>query len=163
MSDLTAERLRELLHYDPETGLFVWRVRSSSRAGPGDAAGRPDKRGYMWVGIDRRVRSVHRLAWLYVHGSWPLNEIDHIDGDKGNNRIENLRDVTRSTNQQNFRVARRGTRSGLLGAWMHPCGRWTSQIVVDGQRRHLGLFDTPEQAHAAYLAAKRSHHAGCTI
>lgn len=162
-STLTAARLRELLHYDPETGVFTWRVRTNSHVAAGSSAGSLDGCGYMRIGISGTSHQAHRLAWLHVHGRWPDGDIDHIDGNREKNRISNLRDVAHSVNQQNQRRAHSRNKScGLLGVGAHRL-RWRAQIMVDGKRLHLGTFDTPEQAHDAYISAKRLHHAGCTI
>ena len=158
---LKAERLRELLNYDPETGVFTWRVSRRATARPGSVAGTITPKGYraIWIGANYRA---HRLAWLYVHGEWPSGEIDHIDGNRANNAIANLRDVSTSFNHENLRKARSDSRHGFLG--VSPMGkRWKARITVRGKFQHLGIYDTPEEAHAVYLEAKRRLHAGCTI
>lgn len=160
--ELTAERLRELLHYDPDTGVFTWRVRTNSRAAAGAVAGAMTGRGYLRIGINRKEYMSHRLAWLYVHGSWPEGDIDHRDGNPLNNRIGNLRDVTNVVNLQNQRRARAGNKCGLLGVSPSQ-GKWMAQIRAEGRNRYLGRFDTPALAHAAYLRAKRELHPGCTL
>jgi hypothetical protein len=149
---ITAERLRELLHYDPETGVFTWRLpRRGVRAGYEAGASRSD--GYRRIQVDGRVIYAHRLAWPYMTGEWPDAEIDHINGDPSDNRIVNLRPATRSQNSANGRKPSDNT-SGLKGVSWHARGRkWRAQIVVNGKCRHLGLFDCPAAAHAAYLAA----------
>ena len=100
---LTVERLRELLHYDSDTGVFTWRVYRSPGAKKGDVAGCVNEGGYIATQVDRKHYLSHRLAWLYVYGAWPIDEIDHKDGNPANNHIANLRDVTRLTNSQNLR------------------------------------------------------------
>ena len=162
-STLTAERLREVLDYDPETGVFVWRIRTSNCVKVGDVAGGLRLDGYFAIGLDGRTYLAHRLAWLWVHGHWPQYGIDHIDGDVENNRITNLRDVDQSTNMQNVKKACVNNKtSGLLGS--HPSGKkWRAQITVGGKIHYLGTFDTQELAYAAYLGAKRLFHSGCTI
>lgn len=161
LTEITAEQLRELLDYDPESGRFTWRV-----ALPGQKAGSPagclDSYGYVVIRIDGANRKAHRLAWLIAYGEWPDDQIDHINGDRSDNRIANLRSLTNQGNQQNRRTAHRGNSSGLLGV-SPKRGKWRAQIKVDGKKRHLGLFDTPEAAHAAYLEAKRKLHPTCSI
>ena len=164
VNDLTAARLRELLSYDPETGVFI-RSSNSRRAKKGDMAGWVNALGYRAVSIQSRTYLCHRLAWLYVTGQWPCGVIDHINGDPGDNRWRNLRDVAHRTNIENQRVAARSNKStGLLGATLHKAsGLYQAQLKTHGKRLGLGYFKTPEEAHAAYLEAKRRLHAGCTI
>jgi hypothetical protein len=166
-ADLSAEQLRELLHYDPETGVFTWKVRPSIRVKRvGAVAGNIGAGGYAVINLTKfgSPKKAHRLAWLYIHGKWPEADIDHINGDRLDNRIVNLRDVSRRINTENLRSARRHSKSGLLGAhWHEPFKKWYSVITTDRKRKFLGLFKTPEEAHQAYLAAKRKLHEGCTI
>lgn len=162
MNELTAARLRELLSYDQGTGVFTWRVRMNNLAA-GAVAGCLGSRGYWRIKVNKRIYQAHRLAWLYVHGLWPNGDIDHVDGERANNVISNLRDVSQSVNGQNQRRAHsKNKSSGLLGVSANR-GRWRAQILVAGKNITLGRFDTPELAYSAYLAAKREHHAGCTI
>lgn len=106
----------------------------------------------------------HRLAWLYVHGRWPDGLIDHKNGDRADNRFDNLRDVAHRVNMQNLRKAFVSSKTGLLGASPLKDGRFGAFIKRDGKSKNLGTFDTPELAHAAYVAAKRViHHEGNTL
>lgn len=164
-SALTAERLRSLLKYDAETGVFVWLVSTNGRIKVGDIAGSFNNKGYVAIGCDGKERKAHRLAWLWTHGAWPSEQIDHIDGNKANNRLANLREVTNTENQQNRRRARRDNKStGLIGAKLHrKTGKYMASIDVNKQRLYLGLHDTAELAHEAYVKAKREHHSVCTI
>jgi hypothetical protein len=157
---LTAERLRELLTYDPDTGLFIRRVNRQGRWGKaGTVAGHINPHGYrvIWIGANYMA---HRLAWLYVHGALPEGQLDHINQDKTDNRMENLRLVTHAENMQN-RPHQRNNVSGFKG--VAPCrrtGRWQALICSNNKQIHLGFFDTPELAHAAYCeAAARLHTA----
>jgi hypothetical protein len=165
---LTAERLRELLDYDPATGVFTWRLvnRRAFRAKAGDRAGtRPDGAGYLPIGVDGKVYRAHRLAWLHVHGTWPFGVIDHINGIRHDNRIENLRDVPVKINAQNQRRAVSTNLAGMQGVWT-PRGRakkFAAYIIANGIRIRLGSFDTADLAHAAYMDAKRRLHEGCTV
>lgn len=159
---LTAERLKEMFHYDPLTGVFNRRI-SSGRSRAGSFVGWVEHDGYLRVCIDKKKYSLHRLAWLYVFGHDPKGEIDHIDGCKTDNRICNLRDVPRQTNAENARLAHRHNKSGLLGAHGKKTGKFESWIQASGTRHYLGLFDRAEDAHDAYINAKRELHAGCTI
>jgi len=159
---LTADRLLELLAYEPGTGEFRWLVRSARCIRPGDLAGTVHVRGYRLVSIDGRKYRAHRLVWLYVRGEWPAQDIDHLNGDRADNRIENLRDVDKTVNMQNQRAASKNSATGLLG--VAPSGKkWRAQIRVDGRVRYLGTHATPELASLAYLTAKRLLHPGCTI
>lgn len=163
---LTAERLREVLHYDASTGEFTWKKKPSersARAKVGSRAGWVVAGGYRFIGIDGEKLGAHRLAVMYATGVMP-SETDHIDGDPTNNRLANLREVTHRENMQNMRRARKQNRSGTLGVSLHPTtGRYRAAIEVDGERRHLGYHATAEEAHAAYLAAKRHLHEGNTL
>lgn len=161
---LTAERLRELVEYDPKTGVFVRRVVLSNVVKVGDVAGSKSvKTGHYFIWVEGKRYGAHRLAWLYMTGTWPKKNIDHINGDGSDNRWCNLRDVAQSVNLQNIRSANKRNTSGLLGAHDHGDGKYTSQIQVDGKRRYLGIFSTAAEAHKAYVTAKRVLHVGCTI
>ncbi len=159
---ITQDRLRELLCYDQETGVFQWLV-SRGRARAGSIAGSADSYGYLQTKIFGRIYLNHRLAWLYAHGEWPDEQIDHINGCRYDNRLANLRKVSASINQQNQRKARLDNKSGFLGVGRIG-KRWQARISYPGSKdTYLGLFDTPELAHAAYLEAKRRLHPGGTI
>lgn len=157
MRDLTAGRLRELLDYDPDTGVFTWKISRRGRVKAGDVAGALRHDGYIQIGIDGRLHQAHRLAWLYVTGESPPSEIDHISCVRTDNRIANLRLATRSENQQNQSKAQKRNKTGFLGVSPHQ-GKFQAQIKVDGKVRTIGRFPTPEAAHAAYLEAKRQLH-----
>jgi hypothetical protein len=161
---LTADRLREVLHYDPLTGFFTWRVTLSRRNQAGNRTGktrRADRRVY--IGVDNGLYLAHRLAWLYVHGRWPEPLIDHIDGDASNNAISNLREATQAENTQNLHRAHRDNRSGFLGVQCARNGKFAARlksgpILVFGKKR-----DSPQQAHQDYLEIKRALHPFATI
>lgn len=104
----------------------------------------------------------HRLAWLYVHGEWPSKHLDHLNGNRTDNRIENLRQVSVAENAENTRRPHRDNKSGYLGVCKKR-GKWLAVIQIKGKYTRIGLFDTPEMAHEAYLAEKRKHHKACTI
>lgn len=155
---ITAERLRELLNYDRETGIFTWRKRTSNRVTIGERAGRDNGNGYRRIAIDGRSYYEHHLAWLYVHAEFPEFEIDHRDGVGANNCISNLRPATHAENGQNqsLRVTNRSGKHGV--SWSKSHRKWAAYIVVEGRKRHLGLFDDVEDAGAAYLSAKQDLH-----
>lgn len=163
-ADLSADRLREMLHYEPLTGVFTWRVTRCGRAIAGAAAGRVSG-GYWKINVEGQTHAAHRLAWLYMTGARPVNVVDHIDTDRLNNRWVNLRDIPQTINLQNRHKARVDNRSaGLLGVSRYPInGKFQARIQVDGKSRSLGYFATPEEAHGAYVRAKRQFHEGCTL
>lgn len=157
MSDLTAERLRELLHYDPETGAFVWKV-ARTRKGVGDRAEWYQRDGYGRIHFDKRNYATHRLAWLYVHGCWPPGLIDHINGTPGDDRISNLRVADANANAMNRRKSTRNT-SGYKGVSVYRrSGKWRTEIAARGVRYTVGFYDTPEAAAAAYRIAAEIIH-----
>lgn len=153
---LSVERLKELLHYNPDSGVFTWvgaGYRQERRIG--SVAGCLDPTGYIRIGIDGTQYWAHRLAWLYVKGEQPNGVIDHWNRIKSDNRISNLRDVTHQANIQN--MASREGRSLPRGV-SKKRSKYVSGITIDGKRVHLGTFITPEEAHHAYLAAKAKYH-----
>jgi hypothetical protein len=158
---LTQQRLLEVLGYDPETGEFQWRNHPSMhnrKAGSVQWGPRNKGGGYIRIMIDGKIHHGHRLAWLYVHGHWPRDQIDHIDGDRANNRITNLRDVTPSQNRMNTpRKSKygRGVRFRNDGARPKP---WHACIHKDYKRISLGDYHTQEEAAAAYEAAAKIYH-----
>lgn len=162
MKTLTQAKLKELLRYDPETGVFTWRVDRSRTAKEGGIAGYPQK-AYWAVCVEQNRYRAHRLAWFYVTGGWPEGDIDHRNGDRRDNRIDNLRPVTRTVNMQNLRSAHADSCSGVLGASPTASGRWKAEINVNGTKKHLGVFDTAEGAGRAYIDAKRKLHEGNTL
>lgn len=154
----TIERLRELLEYRPGTGELVRRVSSGGLLAGSIAGGRKSS-GYVYVSVDDHRLLAHRVIWAMQTGHYPQGDIDHIDGDRANNRWTNLRQATRAQNMQNERRARRNGTSGYLGvSWSRAAGRWAAAIKRDGKAQHLGLFDDPKVAHAAYVEAKRRLH-----
>lgn len=157
-ADLTAARLRELLHYDPDTGVFTWIKSRSNRRTSGLETGPNLHRGYRRVRLDGHLYMAHRLAWLYVYGRWPQQCIDHINGVKSDNRIANLRDVSHSENLQNQRNLRSDNSSGFPGVSPAGAGRWQAHIKASGVHFFLGHFVHAGDAHAAYLEAKARLH-----
>lgn len=157
---LTQARLKELFSYDPETGVFL---RIKPRKDKGHAVGSVTHYGYLSVMIDYKAYKVHRLAWLWEHGDFPISCIDHIDGDRLNNRIANLRQATHKQNNQNRRYAIDRSSTGTLGVYKGYNGGFKTQISVDGKQIHLGRFKTLEAASEAYKTAKRQYHEFCMI
>lgn len=161
-SPLTAELLRAAVTYDPLTGEFR-RLVSSSHAKAGDAADCVNARGYIEFNVLGRLHRAHRLAWLYVYGEWPAGDIDHKNRDKTDNRIANLRVVTNRVNSENRSDANSNSSTGLLGVRRRRNGTFEARIGVGGHLLYLGVHVTAEQAHAAYLSAKRINHLGSII
>lgn len=162
---LTAQEVAKHVRYEPKTGRVV-RLVGNSKCPAGAEAGSADSRtGYRYLSVARRRVAVHRVAILLSTGRWPRGEVDHINGVKSDNRLQNLRDVDRRTNAQNLHGPQRNNRSsGLLGVtWNKRAGKWQAQIKVGDSLRYLGLFVDPNDGHQAYLQAKRESHPGCTI
>lgn len=159
---LTAKLVRALLKYDRKSGLFYWR-RNRGNVKVGDIAGNVHAaRGNVDIGINYRLHKAHRLAWLYVTGSWPNGPIDHVDGNQQNNAWQNLRLSTAKLNSQNLRDAHADCESGLLGAYRN--GRkFCSRIMANGEDHWLGNFETALEAHNAYILAKRALHESNTL
>ena len=151
-------RLKHCLSYDVCTGLFTWVNPASRSVKPGQIAGRVSNNGYRRIMLDGVRYSAHHLAWLWVTGEVPTQpEIDHRNGKRDDNRFSNLRQATKAQNQQNV-VARKHNKTGFLGVSLHASKKWVAQIRVNGVKKYLGLFDTPEDAHVAYLSAKKLLH-----
>jgi HNH endonuclease len=155
------EDFQEQLEYVPETGFFYWKV---GRAGvsAGEVAGSATADHHWRIRVLGARFMAHRLAWLYVHGEWPSGPIDHIDGDGWNNVPSNLRLATPRLNAENKRRAAVHNQSGFLGVTQVGT-RWKATIGSRGKNYYVGTFASPDEAHAAYVAAKRSLHAGCTL
>ena len=158
---LTQERLKELLSYDPETGVFVWAKPTSSKIKIGAVAGTPHSEGYWYIHINYTKFLAHRLAWLYMTGEFPPNQIDHINRIKTDNSFLNLRAVTCSENQHNS-GKRQNNKSGYKGVrYDKNSKKWKACIGLNSVLKHIGLFLTPEEASAAYLAAQKIYHPTC--
>ena len=153
---LTMTRLHERLHYDPDTGKFRWRVSVSANRKSGDEAGDQKKdSGYILIGIDGHRYRAHRLAWLYMTGEWPEDQIDHRDNVRHHNWWSNLRLADNQKNQANSRRPKNNT-SGFKGVYLYR-GRWRAKINPDRRQIHLGTFDDPSHAGAAYDRAAKQY------
>ena len=158
MQSVTQDQLKELLHYDPETGVFTNKVTRNARAKQGTAAGALTVDGYIVIQISMQKIHAHRLAWLYVHGCWPKNQIDHINRIRNDNRLCNIRDVTPSENIHNASDNSRNT-SGYRGVtWNCQSKKWQAQTMVRYKYVYLGLYDCPKEAFAVVDAKRRELH-----
>lgn len=157
---LTAERLRELIHYDPDTGIFTRKIdRGGHKAG--DIMGSSSHRGYKKIGVDKRRYFAHRLAWLYMYGEAPL-VIDHINGNTSDNRIANLRNIDQAGNLQNHTRMNRKNTSGFTGVTKKR-NKWAAQLSLNNKHVFIGAYATKEEARAAYIEAKRILHPMSTL
>lgn len=161
-SDITPELCRQLLSYDPETGRLFWLTRPcemfatqrycsiwNARYAEKEAFTCTGNHGYREGAIHRVNFTAQRVVFAIVHGRWPHGMVDHIDGDKLNNRAENLRDVPQSINLRNA-AGKSNNRSGITGvSYRSDRGKWRARVMVDGVDRSLGLFNTKEEAQAA--------------
>lgn len=171
MCDITLDLVRRVVAYDRNTGHLSWVGRASARAVQvkiGERADRLDQySGYQRVYINRTPIKAHRVAWLLEHGTWPSGEIDHINGDKRDNRISNLRDVSQMLNRQNKRNPLVGNLSGHIGVRRVRSGKYLATIhhTQDGSQKvvYLGTFDTVEGARSAYAEAKAIYHPGAWV
>lgn len=160
---LPANEVRDLLDYDPISGVFTWKMRSDGPARwnaewVGRQAGSVNHDGYISIGIRNRRYQAHRLAWAWMIGTWPDRDIDHVDGNRSNNQWQNLRKATKSQNSQNTKIPKTNT-TGVKGVcYDKNTGKWQSQIRCNGKRMYLGQFASISQAQAAYeMAARRLH------
>jgi hypothetical protein len=156
---ISVDRLREMLEYDGER--LIWKVTRPGTAAKGRQAGFlvvfPHGLKYMRLKIDGRLHQAHRVIWALVYGSWPVNHIDHIDGNGLNNRIENLRDVDAAGNAKNRKRYDRNT-SGVSGVtWSKNRSRWVARIRVNGRLIHLGSFTDLSDASNARSKAEASY------
>lgn len=174
---LSVADVRRLFVCDPTSGLLTWNARPESdfpskavwlmwnKQRAGEVVGAVSTEGYIVCSINKRQFKAHRLVWAHVHGAWPSQSIDHINGNKADNRIGNLRDVDLKTNNQNRVRANKDSSTGVLGVfWDKWRGKWKAQLNLGGGRvKNCGRFATKEEAHAAYVEAKRKLHEGCTL
>lgn len=159
MKELTAQRLREVLHYNPDSGDWIWLKTLSVRREAGSPAGEVKSSGYLFIGVDGSRYRAHRLAWLYMTGVWPTEQVDHINGVRSDNRWINLRAANNTQNAANMRV-RYSNIVGVKGVKKYEGKRgvrWRAAISIQRKTRHLGSFASLEEAQSAYaLAAKEA-------
>lgn len=154
---ITQEELKKILHYDHDTGEFIYIYRTSNRVKVGGTAGtkvKPKKKTYLAVTIKCKSYYLHRLAWLYIYGSFPANEIDHINGNGSDNRIVNLREVDSTNNNRNMKLFCTNN-SGIVGvSWHKALYKWSSQITINYKKIHLGYFKNISDAAIARKEAE---------
>jgi hypothetical protein len=150
---VSAERLKEVLSYNAESGSFRWRC-AKGRVGAGQIAGAIDAYGYRVIRVDGRLYKAHRLAWLYAYGGWPCGLLDHINRMPGDNRLCNLREATQSENMHN---ANRRSKSGVPGVrWREERQRWVAQIRIGYRNYVLGSFTSKDAAIEARRCAEQT-------
>jgi HNH endonuclease/AP2 domain len=157
---LTHARLLELVHYEPETGIFTWKARPGKGHRPGKRIGTLSSSGYLIGYLDYSRYPLHRVAWFYMTGRWPTDEIDHKNRQKTDNHFANLREATHGQNTINGKTRCDNT-SGYRGVHVHNRRntiKYSSAIGFNGKQLHLGTFDTPEAAYAAYCKAAETMH-----
>lgn len=151
---LTQKRLKQLLSYYPDTGDFTWLKYRNYQATIGQVAGYKNKEGYIVICIDNKIHLAHRLAWLYIHGEWPQNQIDHINGVRHNNKINNLRLATNQENQKN-RKLQKNNKSGITGViWYKQTNRWMARLQHNSKNVHLGFYKDKFEAICARKSAE---------
>lgn len=154
---LDQARLKELMHYSPDTGVFTW-AQARGRVKAGDIAGVLHHDGYILIKTGGKMYLAHRLAWLYKTGSWPADMIDHINQNKADNRWCNLREATRSQNSQNTGLQVNNT-SGVRGVnWHKQEGKWRVRFALNGKRYSFGAYDDLETAAAVAAGARKKLH-----
>lgn len=161
MPKLTHKKLVDVLDYSKETGVFKWKKRTSNRVCVGDIAGAShSKDGYIQIYISGEKFYAHRLAWFYVNREWPVGSIDHMNVNRRDNRISNLRILSKQENAQNVFKATTRSKTGLLGVGVSTSGNYVAQIRYGGKLHYLGVYKTPEDAHKVYMEHKLKHHYG---
>lgn len=163
MKSVDIDYLKSILTYEKETGLIRWKIRPVRSKKKTDIAGTLLD-GYVVIVVSGKALKAHRVAWALTFNEWPKGLIDHINGNRSDNRIDNLRTGTQTQNLQNKRSALPSSKSGLIGAMFdNSTGRFRARIRSNGKRINLGSFSTQDEAHFAYLKAKREMHEFCSI
>lgn len=151
------EKIKSQLCFDAATGVFTWLVSPAKAVKAGCIAGTLHPSGHRYISINGKSYPAHRLAWVYVHGRWPRQHLDHVDGNPDNNAIKNLRTLARTKNLQAARKARSDSTSGFLGvSFRNDNKKWQARIQRYGKSISLGIFNTPEEAHLVYLLYKNN-------
>jgi len=157
---LNQDELKDQLKYDPDSGIFMRiKVNPQSRLKVGDVAGSLTGEGYLCIMVNRKLYQAHRLAWLYMTGNWPKNQIDHVNEIKTDNRFINLREATNLQNRQNIFMPQINNKTGYRGvSFEKESGKYKAQIRVNNKKINLGRFDMAEEAYQAYLIGKAKYH-----
>ena len=153
-SGITAKQVRDMFSYDRVTGVFTSRGGGQGRRPVGKRLGYLTELGYGMLNIGNKAYPAHRVAWLYVYGEWPAGEVDHIDMDRANNRIANLRLVDRAQNVRNRAGANRNNKLGVRGVKRLPSGRFQARVTKNREAMYLGVFDTVKDARDAVTEAR---------
>lgn len=157
MKMLTQERLKELLHYCPETGLFIWLCNTGAKNVEGTIAGSPNSHGHRQISIYHKRHFAHRLAFLFMNGELPSEFVDHINGNPDDNRWTNLRAASATQNQRNSKL-RSDSSSGLKGThWHEKAKKWNAKIRLNKKTISLGSYESPLEAHTAYCVAAHKY------
>lgn len=157
IEQITKEQINEVICYSADTGVFTW-IRNQGRARAGDVVSYKDRHGYIAFKLFGHLRRAHRVAWFLTHGVFPDGDIDHINRDRSDNRIENLRCVSRSENMEN-QILKSNNKSGFKGVFFDARrGKWLASIGKNGRSKHLGYFDTAEKAYVAYQEGAAKVH-----
>lgn len=163
-TNLSHDVLIDSLEYDSNTGYFYWKRINSNRCKQGMLAGTETSIGYWQIYLCGKPFYAHRLAWFYIHKSWPNKDIDHIDGNRKNNSIVNLREANRSENMENQKTAQRRNKTGYLGvSFCKKRNKYVANITKNKKQLYIGEYKSPEDAHQAYLLKKRELHNYSTI
>jgi hypothetical protein len=156
---LTQEYLKSILDYDLDIGIFTWKVNKSKKSKIGDAAGWLDN-GYTKIEINHKPYNAHRLAWLYVYGEMPKNLVDHIDGNRSNNKISNLREATYQKNSENYKTPKTN-KSGVKNvSWYKKLDKWVVSISIRNAKKTIGYFDDLELAELVAVEARNKYRGG---
>lgn len=154
---ITQNELKELLEYNVDTGIFTWKINKSPMRS-GNIAGSVAKDRYTNIQINKKIYKAHRLAWLYVYGSFPNKCIDHINGNRSDNKISNLREANHSQNGMNKKMQSNNT-SGVRGVyWNRNVKKWHAEVRLKGKRIYLGLFDSLELAELVVSETRLKYH-----
>ena len=153
---ITQEYLKSILNYDAETGIFTWKVNKSNRSKVGNIAGSKFN-GYVNIEINNKSYKSHRLAWLYVYGKFPENLIDHINANRSDNKISNLRKATYQKNSENYKTPKTNTSGVKNVSWYKNLNKWVVSISVKSKKKTIGYFEDLELAELVAIEARNKY------